>query len=114
MMSTDFDKKNTKIIHNVVATAKHRGTYLQFHIQPSILKSSLYMATDISASAIAVSFNICSIISLVHPYGLVQPKGSVSSLNGTSSEMLYTVADELKMNFLTPFSFIAYRREAVG
>jgi hypothetical protein len=37
---------------------------------------------------------ICSIWTLVAPYGLMAPSGA-SSVNGTSSEAPYTVAEEL-------------------
>jgi hypothetical protein len=53
---------------------------------------------------------MCSIISLVCPYGLVALVGSVSS-TGTDAGSPYTVADDEKTICLTPFLAMVCRRE---
>ena len=59
-----------------------------------------------SFSALAISLNISSIISLVVPYGLVVPPVLQSSVRGILSGVPYTVADELNTNFFTLYFLI--------
>src|SRR5699024_6543386 len=59
-----------------------------------------------SGSAVCRSVRICSSIHFVHPYGFVQVPFGHSSVIGINAGSPYTVAEELKMLFFTPWFLI--------